>query len=210
MCAAQVRGRLYVVSAPSGAGKTSLIAALLPLVPKLEVSVSLTTRPQRPGEENGINYHFVSQEQFAELIQQQAFFEHAEVFGNFYGTSRATVEQQLAAGIDVILEIDWQGAQQVRKQYAEAIGIFILPPSSAELRNRLTKRGQDSAAVIDGRMQQAISEMSHWHEYDYVIINAEFSAALAELKAIFIAKRLELSQQRQRQAALIADLVPLD
>lgn len=204
----QVKGRLYVVSAPSGAGKTSLIAALLQQVNKLEVSISHTTRAMRPGEQDGVNYHFVNPAAFQALIDEKAFFEHAEVFGNFYGTSRLAINQRLEAGVDVILEIDWQGAQQVRKQLPEAIGIFILPPSLQALSERLNNRGQDSAEIIEGRMQQAISEMSHWQEYDYLLINDDFNQALNELKAIFVAKRLELAKQRVENAALLAELVP--
>ncbi len=200
------KGLLYVVSAPSGAGKTSLVAALLQKLAQVEVSVSHTTRPMRPGEQDGVNYHFVDQPAFQALINQGAFFEHAQVFGNFYGTSRLAINQRLEAGMDVILEIDWQGAQQVRQQQPDAIGIFILPPSLQALRERLNARGQDSEAVIEGRMQQAMSEMSHWQEYDYLIINDDFSQALSELNAIFVAKRLELAKQRTKNAALLAEL----
>lgn len=204
----QARGRLYVISAPSGAGKTSLIAALLKQTTQLEVSVSHTTRAMRPGEQQGVNYHFVDQQAFQALVDEGAFFEHAQVFGNFYGTSSLAINQRLAAGVDVILEIDWQGAQQVRKQMPEALGVFILPPSLQALRERLNARGQDSNKVIEGRMQQAISEMSHWHEYDYLLVNDDFSQAVSELKAIFVAKRLELAKQRVEKATLLAELVP--
>lgn len=206
----QVKGRLYIISAPSGAGKTSLIAKLLQQLNRLEVSVSHTTRATRPGEQDGINYHFISQQAFLRVVDQGEFFEYAEVFGNYYGTSRLAVNQRLEAGVDVILEIDWQGAQQVRKLEPEAIGIFILPPSLEALRERLNGRGQDSAEIIEDRMQQAISEMSHWHEYDYLLINDDFSQALDELKAIFVAKRLELANQSQEKAALLAELVPIE
>ncbi len=205
----QSKGLLYVVSAPSGAGKTSLVAALLQQLAQVEVSVSHTTRPMRPGEQDGVNYHFVQQQAFQALVAEGAFFEHAQVFGNFYGTSRLAINQRLDAGVDVILEIDWQGAQQVRQQQPDAIGIFILPPSLQALRERLNGRGQDSTEVIEGRMQQAISEMSHWHEYDYLLINDDFSQALAELRAIFVAKRLELAKQRLNNAALLAELLPV-
>lgn len=205
---AQPRGRLYILSAPSGAGKTSLVAALLDQLKQLEVSVSHTTRAPRPGEKNGSNYHFVDKAGFQQLVDQDVFFEWAEVFGNCYGTSRLAVEERLTAGVDVILEIDWQGAQQVRKQMPEAISIFILPPSLESLRDRLNRRGQDSEAVIEGRMQQAISEMSHYPEYDYLVINDRFDHALIELQAVFMAKRLELASQQARQADLLGALLP--
>lgn len=201
------QGRLYILSAPSGAGKTSLVAALLKELPRLEVSVSHTTRAPRPGEENGKNYHFVDPSAFKGLVEQGVFFEYAEVFGNFYGTSQLAVEERLAAGVDVILEIDWQGAQQVRKKLPDALSVFILPPSQQALRERLQARGQDSEEVIEGRMQQAISEMSHFAEYDYLVINDRFEQALAELKAIFIAQRLATVSQKQCHAALLDDLL---
>ena len=205
----QTKALLYIVSAPSGAGKTSLVAALLQQLAQVEVSVAHTTRPMRPGEQDGVNYHFVQQQAFQALVAEGAFFEHAQVFGNFYGTSRLAINQRLDADVDVILEIDWQGAQQVRQQQPDAIGIFILPPSLQALRERLNGRGQDSTEVIEGRMQQAISEMSHWHEYDYLLINDDFSQALAELRAIFVAKRLELAKQRLNKAELLAELLPV-
>lgn len=200
------QGRLYILSAPSGAGKTSLVAALLQTLKQVEVSVSHTTRPMRSGEKDGVNYHFVNKQAFQALVEQGAFFEHAQVFNNNYGTSRLAINQRLEAGIDVILEIDWQGAQQVRAQQPEAIGVFILPPSLQALRDRLNARGQDSEAVIESRMQQAISEMSHWHEYDYLVINDDFTQALGEINAIFVAKRLELAKQRTKNAVLLAEL----
>ena len=206
----QSKGRLYVISAPSGAGKTSLVAALLKELSQLQVSVSHTTRKMRPGEKDGVNYHFVEKQTFQSLVDAGAFFEYAEVFGNFYGTSRLAVQERLEAGVDVVLEIDWQGAQQVRKQMPEAIGIFILPPSLLALNERLNTRGQDSAEVIQGRMQQAISEMSHWKEYDYLLVNDDFSQALGELKAIFVANRLELVRQQKKNTALLAELVPTE
>ena len=200
-------GCLYILSAPSGAGKTSLVAALLERIEDLEVSVSHTTRNPRPGEKDGVNYHFVSQEEFQTLVDQGAFFESAEVFGNFYGTAQKSVEERLAAGKDVILEIDWQGAQQVRKQMPQALSVFILPPSQAALKQRLTQRGQDAAEVIAGRMQQARSEMSHYPEYDYLVVNDDFEQAVKELEAIFISNRLSLARQQQAHKNLLLSLL---
>lgn len=198
-------GQLYIVSAPSGAGKTSLIAQVLQEVTELEVSVSVTTRPKRPSEVDGVNYHFVSVEDFQQRKANGEFFESAEVFGNFYATSRLAIEEKLQAGIDVILEIDWQGAQQVRKLMPNASSIFILPPSVAALQQRLENRGQDSAEVIAGRMQQALSELSHWSEYDYLIVNDDFQQAATELKAIFLAGRLAKSRQQEVLQELLAE-----
>jgi guanylate kinase len=179
-------GTLYIISAPSGAGKSSLIAALLARTANTNMSVSIshTTRAPRPGEEDGIHYHFVSVAEFKQLITEQTFFEYAEVFGNFYGTSKLNIQQKIAAGQDVFLDIDWQGAQQVREQMPEAVSIFIMPPSKSVLELRLSGRGQDSAEVITGRMQKARAEMSHFDEYDYLIINDEFEQALNDLGAI--------------------------
>lgn len=200
-------GRLYIISAPSGAGKTSLVAALLKQVTALEVSISHTTRLARAGEEDGVNYHFVSDAQFQNLVEQGAFFEWAKAFGNSYGTAKESLEGRLNAGQDVILEIDWQGALQVRKQIPEAISIFILPPSQAALRERLTRRGQDAQEVINRRMQQAISEMEHYAEYDYLLVNDDFGQALKELEAIFISNRLLLQRQQKAQAMLLQNLL---
>ncbi|GIU43883.1 guanylate kinase [Shewanella sairae] len=202
------RGNLFIVSAPSGAGKSSLISALLRDQPvDMQVSVSHTTRQPRPGEENGQHYHFVNQDEFKSLIADEAFFEWAEVFGNYYGTSRVTIEQTLAKGIDVFLDIDWQGAQQVKKLMPESIGVFILPPSKTELERRLTGRGQDSAEVIAGRMAQAVSEMSHYNEYDFVIVNDDFDKALADLLAIIRSQRLTSASQIHTQNGMIKDLL---
>ena len=201
------RGTLYIVSAPSGAGKTSLVTALTQTDARVRVSVSHTTRAMRPGEAHGVNYHFVAHEDFKALIAQGDFLEHAEVFGNFYGTSRSALEQTLDQGIDLILEIDWQGAQQVRELMPEALSIFILPPSQEALRQRLDNRGQDSAEIIAGRMKEAVSEMVHYDEYDYVIINDDFATALEDLKSVFRANRLLLGKQQQRHGALLKQLV---
>ncbi|MCL5043419.1 MAG: guanylate kinase [Gammaproteobacteria bacterium] len=200
-------GTLYIVSAPSGAGKTSLVKALLEQVDSLHVSVSHTTRPQRPGEIDGVNYHFTERERFLAQVEQGDFLEHAEVFGNLYGTAQSTVEETLAKGVDLILEIDWQGAQQVRTKLPHARSIFILPPSREALRHRLDHRGQDAAEVIDQRMAQATEEMRHYTEYDYVVINDDFNIALDDLQAILRAGRLQCPTQHASQASLIGALL---
>jgi guanylate kinase len=200
-------GTLYILSAPSGAGKTSLLKALRQQDGELHVSISHTTRPMRPGEESGKDYHFVNQDQFEQMIGVEAFLEHAEVFGNFYGTSESEVRAQLDAGQDTVLEIDWQGARQVRERFPEAVSIFILPPSPKTLYDRLSARGQDSEAVIQGRMQQAVSEMSHYGEFDYLVINDDFDSALAELAAIITARRLRLVVQSERHSQQISALL---
>ena len=202
-----VRGNLYIVSAPSGAGKTSLVKALLEQDTHVRVSVSHTTRSMRPGEQNGVDYNFVSLADFDALIGSDTFLEYAEVFTNKYGTSRDWVESQLDTGIDVILEIDWQGAQLVRAKMPEAISVFILPPSRAELERRLTGRGQDDADVIAHRMSQAVSEMQHYAEYEYVIINDQFDQALNDLQSVFTAERLKRAQQQRRYNELLNDLL---
>lgn len=201
------RGRLFTISAPSGAGKTSLVSRLLDSFEQLSVSVSHTTRPMRPGEEEGLNYHFVSHQQFQDMLQQSAFLEHAQVFDNFYGTSQQWVESQLQAGEDVILEIDWQGAQQVRKLMPDTVSIFILPPSLETLRQRLTGRGQDDDAVIERRMCAAVAEISHYVESDFVVINDCFDTALADLCAIIRSHRLQLAPQQGRHGALLTALL---
>lgn len=200
-------GTLYIVSAPSGAGKTSLVKALLDSDVRIRVSVSHTTRAMRPGEQDGVNYHFVDRAQFTAMIERSEFLEHAQVFDNFYGTSQAWVEQTLAAGSDLILEIDWQGAQQVRRLMPQAKSIFILPPTQEALRHRLTHRGQDSAEIIERRMRDAVSEMAHYVEYDYLVINDDFAHALDDLKAIFRANQLQQSSQQQRHAGLLGELL---
>lgn len=201
------KGILYILSAPSGAGKTSLVKSLVSDLPFIRVSVSHTTRPRRPGEEDGINYHFTDRDKFQEMINKGDFFEFAEVFGNFYGTSQAWVQDTLAEGYDLILEIDWQGAQQIRRLMPEAKSIFILPPSQAALRERLQNRGQDNSDVIENRMRQAVSEMSHYVEFDYLIINDNFNQALDELKAIFTANQLVLNKQQSQHTELLRELL---
>ncbi len=204
---AESQGTLYIVAAPSGAGKTSLVRALLERSEGLALSVSHTTRPMRSGEEAGVHYHFVDRERFQAMVAAGDFLEHAEVFGNHYGTSRSAVEAQLAAGLDVILEIDWQGARQVRAAFPEALGIFILPPSRAALEERLRGRGQDSDEVIAGRMARAVDEMVHFDEFDYLVINDDFDVALEQLAAILTAQRLRQPCQQQRHADLIKSLL---
>ncbi len=200
-------GTLYIVSAPSGAGKTSLVTALIKADKRVSVSVSHTTRAMRPGEQHGVNYHFVSHDDFKGLIAKGDFLEHAEVFGNYYGTSRSALQEVLDQGNDLILEIDWQGAQQVRKLMPEALSVFILPPSQQALRERLDGRGQDSEEIIAGRMKEAVSEMVHYDEYDYVIINDDFDVALEDLKAVFRSNRLVLKKQQQRNSRLLKELL---
>ncbi|MFA5677080.1 MAG: guanylate kinase [Pseudomonas sp.] len=203
----QATGTLYIVSAPSGAGKTTLVKALIEQIDTVRVSVSHTTRPMRPGEMDGVNYHFTSREQFIKQVGEGDFLEHAEVFGNLYGTSQSTVEQTLATGHDLILEIDWQGAQQVRHALPYARSIFILPPSREALQQRLSNRGQDSEEVIAARMALATTEMSHYVEYDYIVINDDFQIALEELKAILAGSRLTLARQQAVYRQLLADLL---
>jgi guanylate kinase len=201
-------GTLYVVSAPSGAGKTSLVRALLDSMgDDLVLSVSHTTRTPRTGEVDGRDYHFVNSETFRRMIDEGAFLEHARVFDNCYGTARQGIEAQLAQDRDVILEIDWQGARQVRQTLPESVGIFILPPSREALRERLCARGQDDEAVIARRMQDAVNEMSHYGEYDYLVINEIFSTARDELAAIIRCRRLRLTGQTQRYAGLLDSLL---
>ena len=201
------RGQLLIVSAPSGAGKTSLIKALMEQDQRVEVSVSHTTRPQRPGEVEGVNYFFVSTETFHEMREAGAFLESAEVFGHFYGTSLTQLEARLSDGADVILEIDWQGAQQVRKLLPDSTWLFILPPSLKALKARLQARGQDAEATIEIRMRAARDEMSHWDEADYLIINDQFDVALEALQALVRSLRLRTGQQQSALQDLIEDLL---
>lgn len=200
-------GTLFIFSAPSGAGKTSLVKALLDQTSHIGVSVSHTTRAPRQGEENGKDYNFVSQDEFKTLIDKNAFLEHAQVFDNFYGTSQQWVEEELQAGRDVILEIDWQGAEQVRHLMPHAVTVFILPPSIEELENRLSNRGQDSADIIARRMQDAQSEMSHYGEFDYLIVNDNFDNALQELRSVVVARRHRLEAQQVRHQQTLQALL---
>jgi guanylate kinase len=202
-----LQGTLYIFAAPSGAGKTSLVKALVEKVDNIEVSVSHTTRVPRPGEVDGINYHFIDIAAFQAMVAKGDFLEHAQVFDNFYGTARAKIEQRLAAGVDVILEIDWQGARQVRAQFPDCIGVFILPPSRQGLEERLRGRGQDEEEVIARRMRDAVSEMSHYAEFDYLVINDDFQIALAELAAIVTARRLRTEIQASRHKPILQTLL---
>ena len=203
----QAPGSLYIVAAPSGAGKTSLVKALLESTKGITVSISHTTRQARPGEVHGEHYFYVDVPSFETMIEQEAFLEHARVFDNYYGTSRQSVESTLVGGLDVILEIDWQGAQQVRKLYPESCSIFILPPSRAALEERLRSRGQDDEAIVQRRMRDAVAEMSHYREFDYLVINDEFDQALQELRAIVIARRQRVDRQSQSQEQLLHQLL---
>ena len=202
-------GNLYILSAPSGAGKSSLINALLADLPRNEVrlSISHTTRNTRPAEEDGVHYYFTTHAEFEALIEKDHFLEWAEVFGNYYGTSLPMIEKSLEQGVDVFLDIDWQGARQIRQKVPNVKTIFILPPSREELKNRLVGRGQDSEETIAKRMAEAKSEMSHYSEFDYVIVNDDFQQALSELKAILTAERLKLASQEIRHKALIGQLL---
>ncbi len=201
------RGTLYTISAPSGAGKTSLVNALLEHCDDICVSVSHTTRPKRPGERDGVNYHFVNKASFMAMVNERAFLEHAQAFNNHYGTDQNWVESVLTNGKDVVLEIDWQGATQIRQLLPDCVGIFILPPSLKTLEERLTGRGQDDPAVIRHRLAEAQEEMSHYAEADYLVINDNFDVALAELKSIVASQRLKLTHQQQRNSNLLKDLL---
>ncbi len=201
------QGKLYIISAPSGAGKTSLVKSLLENMRQLTVSVSHTTRTMRDGEEHGKDYFFVRVDEFKKMIERQAFLEYAQVFDNFYGTSKQSVCENLENGIDVILEIDWQGAQQIRTMMPNCQSIFILPPSVEVLQQRLEGRGQDSEEIIARRMRDAVTEMSHHHEFDYLVVNDDFEQALMELQSIILSHRLKKSRQQTRLMPLLSKLV---
>lgn len=197
---------LYVVAAPSGGGKTSLINALLEKDHRVSLSVSYTTRTARPGEKDGVHYHFVDDPTFNDLIAKNAFLEHAEVFGHRYATGRDAVEKKLLAGFDVLLDIDWQGARQIRKSFPSSCTIFILPPSLEALRDRLVRRGQDSEEVIEERMREATAEISYSSEFDYLIINDDFELALADLQSIVRHRKLQRPDQKDHYDVVLAEL----
>ena len=200
-------GTLFIFSAPSGAGKTSLVKALLETTGYIGVSVSNTTRAPRPGEVDGKDYHFTAVEDFQRMVSEGAFLEHAQVFDNYYGTSQGWVESELSDGRDVILEIDWQGAEQVRRLMPDTVSVFIAPPSIEALRERLQKRGQDGEEIIERRMRDARNEMSHYGEYDYLIINDNFDNTVEELRSIIIARRHRLEAQQERHKDTLKNLL---
>ena len=202
-----MQGTLYIISAPSGAGKTSLVRELLASVSSLALSISHTTRPMRPGEHNGVHYHFVTPAEFQAMIAAGGFLEYAQVFDNYYGTSKAGVTEQLRRGQDVILEIDWQGARQLRQLFPHAVAIFIVPPSLEVLESRLRARGQDSEAVIARRMREARAEMSHYSEYDYLLVNEDFGRAVIDLQSIVRARNLRREAQEEALHALLDGLL---
>ena len=202
-----MRGTLYIVAAPSGAGKSSIVNAVLARDTDIALSISFTSRAPRPGERHAQHYHFISADEFKAMIRAGDFFEYAEVHGDWKGTARQSVEPQLDAGKDVLLEIDWQGARQVREKVPDAVSVFILPPSRAALEQRMRNRGQDSEEVIQRRLAAAREEMSHYDEFDYVIVNDVFDEAVAQMHAIFTASRLRREAQDARHAGLIAALL---
>lgn len=200
-------GNLFIVAAPSGGGKTSLVRNLIGTLEQIEVSISHTTRVMRPGEAHGVDYFFVNEEQFTSMIHEGAFIEHAQVFSHLYGTSKAQIRERLERGIDVVLDIDWQGAAQIKKDFPEAVSIFIIPPSIEALKERLTSRGQDNDEIIRGRMKKAQDELSHYSEFDYLIVNDTFEHAAADLCTIVLANRLRIERQVNKQAKLLSFLM---
>ncbi|WP_196398945.1 guanylate kinase [Legionella saoudiensis] len=200
-------GNLFIVAAPSGGGKTSLVRKLVATLEQIEVSTSHTTRAMRPGEAHGVDYFFVEEDQFTTMINEGAFIEHAQVFNHLYGTSKAQICERLERGIDVVLDIDWQGAAQIKKNFPDAVSIFIIPPSIEALKERLTNRGQDNEEIIRGRMKKAQDELSHYSEFDYLIINDTFEHAAADLCTIVLANRLRIERQINKQAKLLSFLM---
>ncbi|WP_028388273.1 guanylate kinase [Legionella fairfieldensis] len=200
-------GNLIIVAAPSGGGKTSLVKQLVNSLANIEISISHTTRKIRPGEKEGIDYFFINEAQFLEMIKANAFIEHAQVFNHHYGTSVTQIKTRLQAGMDVVLDIDWQGAQQIREIFPDSVSVFILPPSLAVLKQRLMNRGQDDEEVIGKRMKQAQAELSHYAEFDYLIVNDEFNKAALELQTIVVANRLRSARQMITQRKLLSFLL---
>nr|WP_133136000.1 guanylate kinase [Legionella rowbothamii] len=200
-------GNLFIVAAPSGGGKTSLVRNLIETLEQIEVSISHTTRGMRPGEAHGVDYFFVDEGQFTAMINAGSFIEHAQVFSHLYGTSKTQICERLARGIDVVLDIDWQGAAQIKKNFPEAVSIFIIPPSIEVLKERLTNRGQDNDEIIRGRMKKAQDELSHYSEFDYLIVNDTFEHAAADLRTIVLANRLRIERQVNKQAKLLSFLM---
>lgn len=200
-------GCLFIVAAPSGGGKTSLVKQLVSKLDNIETSISHTTRIMRPAEKDGVDYFFISEQEFSKMIKKEEFIEHAVVFENFYGTSKAQIEDRLQSGVDVVLDIDWQGAQQIKKIYPDSVSIFILPPSVSALESRLINRAQDNENIIANRMHRAHNEMSHYSEFDYLIINDDFAKAVEELVIIVKAQRLSMSRQIIKQQYLLSLLI---
>lgn len=201
------QGQLFIVSAPSGGGKTSLVARLIQDMPHIQVSISHTTRPRRPGEQEGVHYFYIDKTHFQQMVEAHAFVEHAQVFEHDYGTSYAEINHRLNHGIDVVLDIDWQGALQIKRLYQDSIGIFVMPPSIEILQQRLRNRQQDKEEVIQYRMQQAQREMRHYIDFDFLIVNDNFETALNELKSIVTAQRLSLRRQQLKQQKLLSFLL---
>ena len=200
-------GNLIIVAAPSGGGKTSLVRKLVTSLPEIEVSISHTTRKKRPAEKDGVDYFFVDEQQFMAMIEANAFIEHALVFNHYYGTSVAQINTRLQAGVDVVLDIDWQGAQQIKDIFPDAVSVFVIPPALDTLKQRLLDRRQDNEEVISSRMRRAQDELSHFSEFDYLIVNDDFNKAAAELQAIVIANRLRMARQVNQQGKLLSFLM---
>jgi guanylate kinase len=200
-------GCLYIIAAPSGGGKTSMVKALIEGMTDIAISVSHTTRSKRPGEVDGVDYFFVQPDEFQQMVDGNQFIEHARVFEQDYGTSKTQIEDRLLRGVDILLDIDWQGAQQIKKVFPQAVGIFVIPPSLEALKQRLQSRKQDSEAVIQARMQRAHSELAHYAEFDYLIVNDDFYCAVAELKSIVVAHRLRMARQIEKQGKLLSFLL---